>query len=530
MSSIIRQKVGDKIYLYESVSYRNENGKPRNERIIIGKINPTTGNPIYKPEYIERMAESGTPLEIPATPLQFSTEDIRGSSIKDYGAFYLFKSIAEKVGLSSSLENAIPKYWQELFVVACYLVSSGEPFLYCDDWIRSTSSLPIGNMSSQRISELLTAITPDMRENFYQGWCRCRSEQEYLALDITSASSYSTLIEDVEWGYNRDKEQLAQINICMLMGEKSRLPIYQTIYSGSLKDVSTLKTTLSKMNSISGGNPKLVVMDKGFYSKTNINAMLNDPANIRFIIAVPFTAGFARKQVESERKDIDCLENTIVNSGDSIRGVTKLRSWNKEHKLHTHVYFNAMKAMKIREELYAHVTVLKEYAESNPTDAILNGEYNKYLLIRNSEKSLSGYTVSIREDVVAKDIETAGWMVIISNDIADAKEAISIYREKDVVEKGFLRLKNSLDLGRLRVHRSDSMQNKVFIGFIALILMSYIHTVMSDKNLYRQMTMKKLIMTLAKLRVQKINGHRILFPLTKEQKAIFKSFNIAEPV
>ena len=37
-------------------------------------------------------------------------------------------------------------------------------------------------------------------------------------------------------------------------------------------------------------------------------------------------------------------------------------------------------------------------------------------------------------------------------------------------------------------------------------------------------------MTLAKLRVQKINGHRILFPLTKEQKAIFKSFNIAEPV
>ena len=262
MSSIIRQKVGDKIYLYESISYRNENGKPRNERIIIGKINPTTGNPIYKTEYIERMAESGTPLEILATSLQFSTEDIRGSSIKDYGAFYLFKSIAEKIGLSSSLENTIPKYWQELFVVACYLVSSGEPFLYCDDWIRSTSSLPIGNMSSQRISELLTAITPDMRENFYQGWCRCRSEQEYLALDITSVSSYSTLIEDVEWGYNRDKEQLAQINICMLMGEKSRLPIYQTIYSGSLKDVSTLKTTLSKMNSVSGGIPKLVVMDK----------------------------------------------------------------------------------------------------------------------------------------------------------------------------------------------------------------------------------------------------------------------------
>jgi hypothetical protein len=42
--------------------------------------------------------------------------------------------------------------------------------------------------------------------------------------------------------------------------------------------------------------------------------------------------------------------------------------------------------------------------------------------------------------------------------------------------------------------------------------------------------MKKLIMTLAKLRVQEINGNRILFPLTKEQKAIFKSFELVDPV
>ena len=33
MSSIVRQKVGNNIYLYESVSYRNEDGKPRNKRV-----------------------------------------------------------------------------------------------------------------------------------------------------------------------------------------------------------------------------------------------------------------------------------------------------------------------------------------------------------------------------------------------------------------------------------------------------------------------------------------------------------------
>ena len=98
------------------------------------------------------------------------------------------------------------------------------------------------------------------------------------------------------------------------------------------------------------------------------------------------------------------------------------------------------------------------------------------------------------------------------------------------MEKGFLRLKANLDLGRLRVHRDDSMQNKVFIGFLALILLSHLHKVMLDKELYKSMTMKKLLLLLSKLRVQHINGQRILFPLTKEQKTIYKAFAVKDPV
>ncbi len=181
-------------------------------------------------------------------------------------------------------------------------------------------------------------------------------------LDITSTSSYSELIQDVEWGYKRDKEQLAQINLCMLMGENltSRLPIDQVVYSGSLKDVTTLKTTLSKMEAISGDKPVLTVMDKGFFSTRNVNAMLNRPHPIRFVVAVPFTSQFAKKMVASERKDIDHLQRTLVLGENSMRAVTRERAWDEKHRLYTHVYYHALKALKLREELYAHVTVLKE--------------------------------------------------------------------------------------------------------------------------------------------------------------------------
>jgi len=530
LSSIVRQKVGKHVYLYESVSYRNAEGKPRNKRVPIGKIDAKTGQPIYNGVYLARMAEQGTPIPLPVVPPTFTVADIQHSCVKEFGAMYLLERMAEQIELTQALTEAFPLRHPEIFMLACYLVASGDPFLYCEDWLSRTEVAAVGSLSSQRISELLAAITFEERERFYQLWCKRRSEREYLALDITSASSYSSLIEEVEWGYNRDQEQLPQINICMLVGEASRLPIYQVIYSGSLKDVSTLHTTLDKLAAISQGKPTLAVMDKGFYSAKNVNAMLKGKGAVRFVISVPFTASFAKKLVHSERKDIDQLQHTIVVGGESIRAVTKRRSWSSTAEVYAHVYYNAMKAARLREELYAHVTALKEQAQANPAKAQQDEACVKYLIIRKSETSEFGYTINVREDVVAQALETAGWLVIISNDVADAKEALTIYRHKDVVEKGFLQLKNRLDLDRLRVHQEDRMHNKVFVGFLALILMSQLHRVMLDKQLYKRMTMKKMLLSLAKLRVQHINGERILFPLTKEQKEIYTAFRVKEPL
>lgn len=530
MSYIIQQKVGKYTYLYECSAYRDKDGNPRSNRVIIGKLDLKTGLPVYKPEYLERMHKAGTPIEIPPTEKVFSMNDIKQSTVRDYGLFYLLRNLSDTIGLTESLAVSVPNYWQEIFMLACYLISSGDPFLYCEEWIKDTECLPVGSMSSQRISELLTAIRPEERESFYKSWCSYRSEQEYLALDITSTSSYSELVDDVEWGYNRDHDNLPQINICMLMGETSRLPVYQTVYSGSLKDVSTLKTTLSKFDKITDGRSVLVVMDKGFFSRKNVNFMLRDKKIKKFIISVPFTSSFARQQIVSERKDIDSVQNTIVVNGDSMRAVTKVRVWDKDHKVFTHIYYSAKKAFQRREELYAHVAVLREEAEKFPARFLDNSDYTKYLNIRKSEKTESGYTISIREEVINDELKTAGWLIIISNDIDDPKKAMCTYREKDVVEKGFLRLKKSLDLGRLRIHSQESMQNKVFVGFISLVLLSEIHKVMSDSGMYKSKTLRQLLRALSKHRIQEINGTRIIYPATKEQRNIYKAFKVEEPM
>jgi len=216
MSSIVPVKVGRHTYLYESYSYRDAKGKPQNKRRTIGKLDPVTGLPLYKPEYVERMAQEGTPVDTSLLQEVFSAEEISRSSIRERGVFYLLNEIASSCGLLDALEESNPRHWQKLFVLACYLVASGDPFLYCENWVKATECLPVGSLSSQRISELLSRVTHGERQGFYQAWSRLRREQEYLALDITSLSFYSRLIEEVQWGYNRDGEELPQINLCAL--------------------------------------------------------------------------------------------------------------------------------------------------------------------------------------------------------------------------------------------------------------------------------------------------------------------------
>jgi len=149
-----------------------------------------------------------------------------------------------------------------------------------------------------------------------------------------------------------------------------------------------LAHTLAQFEAITGNRAITVVMDKGFFSTRNINYMLKNTGNgpVKFLISVPFTAAFAKKQVESERKDIDSIENTILINGSSLRAVTKERMWDKDHMLYTHIYYNAKKAQGIREYLYATVALLRQKAIANPEKCLDDEACQKYLIIRKSEK------------------------------------------------------------------------------------------------------------------------------------------------
>ena len=84
-------------------------------------------------------------------------------------------------------------------------------------------------------------------------------EKEFLVYDTTSVSSYSKLIKQVKYGHNKDREPLPQINLLLLYGEESRLPIYYRKLPGNIADVTTVRNLLSEIDFLRSKKVKLVM-------------------------------------------------------------------------------------------------------------------------------------------------------------------------------------------------------------------------------------------------------------------------------
>jgi len=366
MTCITQQHVGKYTYLYESTSYRDEQGKPRNKKVRIGKLDPETGEAIYDAAYLERQKEKqSTEHTVDGTTGQEEQKNTCNSQeeiayieeildgTRNFGSFYLFRTLANEIGLLSLLKELFPNDYKEIFVLSCFLIETQEPLMYCEEWISTTMTFTcLRNLDSKYISRLLSKIEESDRNIFFESWIQNISESGYIALDITSISSYSELIDSCEWGYNRDKEKLPQINLCMLFGEGCEFPVFFKDYPGSISDVSTLQSTIREVKQLAPNAKFHFAMDKGFYSKPNINAMIEN--SIEFLISVPFKDSFALKSIESEKKDIDSFRNTILTTDVAVRGVHKERMWNfrkLKRLLHTHIYYNPIKAVKEKNKL-----------------------------------------------------------------------------------------------------------------------------------------------------------------------------------
>jgi len=506
---VIDQKVGKYTYVYEVYGYWDKEKKaPRQKRIRIGKRDPDTG------EFIEYRSRRVS---------------------REYGPVYFLASVIDAIGVRELIEEHFPEHAREIILAACFQIAEHDPFYLCNSWLERIYLKQPCSLSSQKLSRLFHDIGGRDRDiyRFQNAWAAANQGNEFIVFDITSISSYSKQLDFAEWGYNRDREKLPQVNLGVVYGEPENLPLLYGLYPGSVPDVSTLDNLKKRIQSISSVQV-LFVLDRGFYSGANINLLAKQEG--KFIIPLPMRINVAKELVKAYRGNIGTTENAFRFGSQLLYSVSDTVCIGESHYT-VHMFFNESQSAEQKEKLISFLlSVEEEVAQRQWSSAaslitFLDNnlpDWRPYFKVAGVEDD---YTVERKKEAIERKTLQLGMFILMTNTDLSAQQVLTYYRRKDGVEKLFDSLKHDIDGKRLRVHSRQSMEGLLFVDFISLIILSFVRKRLRECGLDKKLTVKQLFYELKKLSVIEIDEKTpIVSELTRKQKDIFEAFELPLPV
>jgi len=203
-------------------------------------------------------------------------------------------------------------------------------------------------------------------------------------------------------------------------------------------------------------------------------------------------------------------------------------------KRYVHIYYSASKAAGERARLEENIEEMQSYlARFQDTDHEFGPTFHKYFHMHYNKETGHFVYGEPNLQVIRDELELCGYFAIITSEKMDAKEAISLYKNRDASEKVFRADKSYLGNHCLRVASEEAASNKIFIGFIALIIRSKMYTALKSKakELVKKpndLTVPAAIRELEKIEMtrQLDKVYRLDHAVTKTQKVILSAFDI----
>lgn len=481
-------------YAYESISHWDKEKKQsRARRTLIGRVDTITGEIVPTDGRNRKKSKE-----------KFSMKQGRPAidSIKRtfFGATYLLNAIGEKLGITQDLKLCFPDTYKQILSIAYYLILEDSTPLYRFEKWGILHKHPYGdNITSQRSSDLFASITEENKQRFFTLQGKRRVEQEFWAYDTTTLSSYSETLRQVQYGHNKEHDQLPQLKLALVFGQDSNLPFYYRKLAGNIPDTKTLHHLLKELDILGYSKVKLV-MDRGFYSEYNINCLYQN--HVKFLVSVKMSLKFIRNELDAIYDTFRSFEyyndnyelycKTIRSSWNyTQKGLNKAEYLKESRRIYIHFYYNIDQAADDEKDFDRKLFSLKQELESGERVTQHEKFYQQYFTWKTTPKR--GTQVMVREESIIEAKRYFGFFALITNETMDAVTALEFYRNKDVVEKAFGNLKERLNMRRTLVSSEQSLDGKLFVQFVALIYLSYIKKQMQVKDLTKKYSITDLL-------------------------------------
>ena len=556
--TINKQKSGSYVYYEVGRIYKPETQHTTPKRVCIGKLDsndvayifPNDKYFYYFPS-IPSVEEDECEVQEPVNDddqedtdeeyLMKMQEPIRSSTLS-IGGFIAIRKIVEQLKLDSYLQEAIrdSKICGIFLDFAAYEIleqlNVAQHFpTYAFRHPLFTPSMTI--YSDSTLGKAFNALTSDQRQTFLNLWNAERNKREriYVSYDSTNRHTKAGEIEEAEYGKAKDGIQEPIINQGMAYDSTNREPLFYESYPGSIVDISMLQFMIDE--SLGYGYENIgFILDRGYFARDNLFYI--DDHDYSFVIMAKGSAKFIHSLVEEAMGTFEVERENLIQKF-MVYGTTihrKIFPGDERDKIrYVHVYYNEFVAAcqrdKLEKKIYKWQEQLRKRLGKKASPNSLSG-YKNYFSLEFKDGKLESFHP--KNEVIEDEKFWMGYFSIITSEEMTAKEAIYLYKGRDVSEKLFLTDKSFLGNNTYRVETQESKDAKEWIGFVAEIIRNKIYTYLIDEQ--EKMDSKSNLLTvpaalgeLEKYEIcqQLTGGYHVHHALTKIQKIILSALHIS---
>ena len=479
-------------------------------------------------------------MYFPNAELPISDYRSTRSSCLRAGAFIVMRKIIKDY----KLEEILGMYFKDrdlgLFLdLAVYsIITEDNASQYYPDYAYNhplfTQNMKI--YSDSTVSAFFQSVTEDQNAGFLNEWNGSRNHREkiYISYDSTNKNSQAGDVEIVEYGKPKVDIGFPVFNYAVGYDVNNREPLFYEKYPGSIVDISQLKLMLNKAQGY--GYKKVgFILDRGYFSKQNIEHM--DKCGYSFIIMVKGMSDLVSELILSNKGSFENKRSCDMD-GFGVYGKTvKGRLYESDRKeRYFHIYHSISKEASERIRFEDKLKTMKTYMMAHRDEEFTFGSmYKKYFYLHYDKENKIFLLPEENTQATERELDLCGYFVIITSDKMTAKEALHIYKSRDMSEKAFRGDKTYLGDKSLRVHSTESTSAKIFIEFVAMIIRNKMYTCLVDemKRLNKKpnyMTVPAAIKELEKIELtrQADNVYRLDHAVTKTQKNILNAFGLTD--
>lgn len=483
----LKNKKTGVVYVYYGQSKYSKNGKCTSKglRKSIGKYNsqdefePNKTFLLMSPE--EQLA-TGLVQE-PYYPYLEKSEVAEGEyADKFYGYTAIIEAAAKKTGMYSALRKIFPNDYLAMMSMAEALICFPSRPLYKPDRFHSAcwhTNLDI--LTEGAIASALEAVPPAQRERFFHEFNKEREDEGEMvvALDTTSISTYSSMLNLARFGYNKEGDALPQVNLLMVCDNESGIPLHYRDVPGNSADSVSVKASVENMKAEGVKDGTVFVMDRGFCTTDNMVLILRN--GYTFLMCMPEKCTYYHEAVDAVKANLEDSNNYIPSirrycATHDVEIPVKRRGRGKNsYTMTVYVFKDPVAEADQKNKLSRTFVDRLDAVKNSPelyTSSRPNSFYRTYY-IKNDDG-----TFSHNKETQNKALSECGIFLIIGPKGWSPLKAHRTYKQRDIIEKDYENWKAKMRRPRHSI--DEHLEGKVFILFLVTIIEAYIRKKLKD--------------------------------------------------